>query len=91
MDSILDDCLALGMPSAHLQWHYRSRHESLIAFSNTEFYENSMLTFPSVNDREKCVSLVKVDSFLTEKMEELMRVKLRPLLKKLKDGIKILN
>lgn len=67
LDSILDDCLALGMPSAHLQWHYRSRHESLIAFSNHEFYENSMLTFPSVNDREKRVSMVKVDSFFDRK------------------------
>ncbi|SCY63061.1 DUF3320 domain-containing protein [Butyrivibrio sp. INlla14] len=65
--SILDDCLALGMPSAHLQWHYRSRHESLIAFSNHEFYENSMLTFPSVNDRERRVSLVKVDGFYDRK------------------------
>ena len=37
LDSILDDCLALGMPSAHLHWHYRSRHESLIAFCNREF------------------------------------------------------
>ncbi|MDD3417729.1 MAG: DUF3320 domain-containing protein [Lachnospiraceae bacterium] len=67
LDSILDDCLALGMPSAHLQWHYRSKHESLITFSNHEFYENSMLTFPSVNDREKRVSLVKVDSFFDRK------------------------
>lgn len=63
LDSILDDCLALGMPSAYLHWHYRSRHESLIAFSNREFYENSMLTFPSVNDREKKVSLVKTEGF----------------------------
>ncbi len=63
LDSILDDCLALGMPSAYLHWHYRSRHESLIAFSNQEFYENSMLTFPSVNDREKKVRLVKVEGF----------------------------
>lgn len=23
LDSILDDCLALGMPSAYLHWHYR--------------------------------------------------------------------
>ena len=67
LDSILDDCLALGMPSAHLQWHYRSRHESLIAFSNNEFYENSMLTFPSVNDREKCVRMVKVDGCFDRK------------------------
>ncbi len=63
LDSILNDCLALGMPQTHLHWHYRSRHESLIAFSNQEFYENSMLTFPSVNDREKCVKLIKVDGF----------------------------
>lgn len=63
LDSILDDCLALGMPSAYLQWHYRSRHESLIAFSNQEFYENSMFTFPSVNDREKKVTLVNVDGY----------------------------
>ena len=63
LDSILDDCLALGIPQTRLQWHYRSRHESLIAFSNKEFYENSMLTFPSVNDREKKVSLIKISGF----------------------------
>jgi superfamily I DNA and/or RNA helicase len=38
MESILDDCLALGMLERHLSWHYRSRHESLIAFSNTHYY-----------------------------------------------------
>lgn len=63
LDSVLDDCLALGMPQTHLQWHYRSRHESLIAFSNHEFYENQMLTFPSVNDRERRVSMRKVNGF----------------------------
>ena len=30
-----------------LKWHYRSRHESLIAISNQEFYENNLLIFPS--------------------------------------------
>ena len=63
LESILDDCLALGMPQSHLQWHYRSKHESLIAFSNHEFYENGMLTFPSRNDREKRVKLEKVDGY----------------------------
>jgi very-short-patch-repair endonuclease len=33
----------------HLQWHYRSRHESLIAFSNRYYYDNHLLTFPSPN------------------------------------------
>ncbi|MGN0517173.1 MAG: DUF3320 domain-containing protein [Acutalibacteraceae bacterium] len=61
LESILDDCLAIGMPQTHLLWHYRSRHESLIAFSNNQFYENKLYTFPSVNDRESKVSLVHVD------------------------------
>ena len=61
LESILDDCLALNMPQTHLLWHYRSRHESLIAFSNNQFYENKLLTFPSVNDREMKVKLIHVD------------------------------
>ncbi|MBR5479103.1 MAG: DUF3320 domain-containing protein, partial [Clostridia bacterium] len=61
LESILDDCLALNMPQSHLLWHYRSRHESLIAFSNNQFYENKLFTFPSVNDRESKVRLVHVD------------------------------
>ena len=67
LDSILDDCLALGMPQTHLQWHYRSRHESLIAFSNQEYYDNSMLTFPSVNERERRVKLCTVNGVLNRK------------------------
>jgi len=68
LDSILDDCLALGMPETHLQWHYRSRHESLIAFSNMEYYENNMLTFPSISDRERRVKLCTINGvFLTGK------------------------
>ena len=61
LESILDDCLALNMPQTHLLWHYRSRHESLIAFSNSQFYENKLYTFPSVNDRESKVNLVHID------------------------------
>ena len=61
LDSILDDALALGIPSQHLQWHYRSTHESLIAFSNNQFYDNKMYTFPSANDRERHVTAVHVE------------------------------
>lgn len=63
LDSILDDCLALGMPKTQLRWHYRSQHESLISFSNQEFYENKMFTFPSVNDAERHVRLQRVDGY----------------------------
>lgn len=47
MESILDDCLASGIPSMHLRWHYRSLHESLITFSNSNYYDNGLHTFPS--------------------------------------------
>jgi very-short-patch-repair endonuclease len=47
LESILDDCIAAQLPQRHLNWHYRSRHESLIAFSNYHYYGNRLLTFPS--------------------------------------------
>jgi hypothetical protein len=50
MESILDDCLSLNLPQLHLLWHYRSKHESLIAFSNKEYYHNKLVTFPSPDD-----------------------------------------
>ena len=50
MESILDDCITLGMPYRYLNYHYRSRHESLIAFSNHYFYGDHLLTFPSADN-----------------------------------------
>ena len=47
LESVLDECLAAGLYSAHLSWHYRSRHESLIAFSNRNYYEDKLFTFPA--------------------------------------------
>ncbi|MDD7199450.1 DUF3320 domain-containing protein [Parafannyhessea umbonata] len=61
LESVLEDCLALNMPQTYLRWHYRSRHESLIAFSNKRFYENRMLTFPSADDRTSHVVFRKVE------------------------------
>ncbi len=48
LESVLDACASRGVPRRRLLWHYRSRHESLIAFSNRSFYENTLVTFPSV-------------------------------------------
>ena len=48
LESILDECAAV--PSFYpvsLNWHYRSRYEELIAFSNREFYGGRLVTFPS--------------------------------------------
>ncbi len=63
LESILDDCLALSMPEEHLLWHYRSRHESLIAFSNRQYYGNRLYTFPSPNDRVSRVRLSMVNGY----------------------------
>ena len=63
LESILDDCLALSMPEEHLLWHYRSRHESLIAFSNRQYYDNKLYTFPSPNDRVSRVKLIPVKGY----------------------------
>ncbi len=63
LESILDDCLALSMPSKHLLWHYRSKHESLIAFSNSNYYENKLLTFPSPDDIATKVNNVFVPGY----------------------------
>ncbi|MBQ0016267.1 MAG: DUF4011 domain-containing protein [Bacteroidales bacterium] len=61
LESILQDCQALGIPSLQLNWHYRSRHESLIAFSNNEYYDGDLITFPSTDDQTTKVGFVKID------------------------------
>lgn len=45
-ESILDATLPM-FPARRLRWHYRSQHESLIAFSNFSFYESDLVLFPS--------------------------------------------
>ena len=47
LESILDECLGAGMNKLSLKWHYRSRHESLITFSNITYYDSNLVTFPS--------------------------------------------
>jgi hypothetical protein len=61
LESILDDCQALSVPSRQLQWHYRSQHESLIAFSNAKYYDNNLFTFPSPDDLATRVHYVPVE------------------------------
>jgi hypothetical protein len=46
-ESVLDTSLAAGLPRRTLRWHYRSRHEGLIAFANETFYDGKLITFPA--------------------------------------------
>ena len=47
LESILGLCVAQGMSQRMLRWHYRSRHHSLIAVSNREFYDGRLFVVPS--------------------------------------------
>ena len=47
IESILGLFTARGLPTRMLRWHYRSRHQSLIAVSNRQFYENKLYIVPS--------------------------------------------
>ena len=56
VESILQQC-ARSFPTKTLQWHYRSRHESLIAISNLHFYDNQLQIYPSPIDRSDDLGL----------------------------------
>lgn len=54
-ESLLDE--ASIMPTQTLLWHYRSKHEHLIAFSNYKIYQKSLITFPSAVNKESDIGV----------------------------------
>ena len=58
-ESILTQCETARVPDIMLTWHYRSEDESLIAFSNHEYYEGKLSTFPTprLKNSERRLSL----------------------------------
>lgn len=61
LESILDEALAASVKLHRLTGHYRSKHESLIAFSNHRYYNGELVTYPAAETRETAVSLIKVE------------------------------
>jgi len=57
IESILGLFSSRRAPNRMLRWHYRSRHESLIAVSNQEFYENNLLIFPCPDAESETLGL----------------------------------
>jgi very-short-patch-repair endonuclease len=51
LESILDECVAARLPELRLTWHFRSRHEDLIAFSNQRYYDDRLAVFPTAAAR----------------------------------------
>ena len=67
LESILDECLGANLPTRHLTWHYRSRFESLIAFSNHRYYQGGLVTFPSPVTDDRAVSFHLIQDGIYEK------------------------
>ncbi|MEX8518691.1 MAG: DUF4011 domain-containing protein [Leptothrix sp. (in: b-proteobacteria)] len=67
LESILDECLGANLPTINLSWHYRSRSESLIAFSNHRYYGGALVTFPSPQTQDRAVSFHHVPDGVYEK------------------------
>ncbi len=51
LESVLDEAVACRIPEQMLGWHYRSRHETLIDFSNQNFYGGRLHVFPAARAR----------------------------------------
>lgn len=60
-DSFLTQC-ARNLPSTLLAWHYRSRYEALISFSNAAFYGGELYTIPDRQLRTGDVGGMRVSS-----------------------------
>ena len=74
-ESILDLCTKTFNPVRRLKWHYRSRHGSLIAFSNKFFYNSELVVFPSC-DRDFAIHRHLVSDARYTKSVNLPEVKL---------------
>ncbi len=66
-ESILDELSGVGLPEIVLQWHYRSKKERLITFSNFHYYDNQLNTFPDTlklaNSQSDDVDLLPAHEF----------------------------
>jgi very-short-patch-repair endonuclease len=67
LESILDEATASGLPTLQLNWHYRSKHESLIAFSNWNYYGNRLVTFPAAESADRGVSLKYIEGAIYDR------------------------
>ncbi|WP_369134104.1 AAA domain-containing protein [Modestobacter sp. I12A-02662] len=59
-DGLLAACLRAGVPRLELSWHYRSRDELLIAFSNALHYGDRLRSFPAPSAGRDAITLLQV-------------------------------
>lgn len=88
-ESILDIAAPILGSTRILSWHYRSRHQSLIAFSNYSFYDNKLLLFPTAHSADKHLGVVynRVNgSYSTQTNEEEAQELIRAVVHEIKSG-----
>lgn len=75
LESILSEAVESGLPQVWLSWHYRSKDEALIAFSNEHYYEGNLSSLPSPGFiPDAGVSVTRVDGqFIREQKHPLLR------------------
>ena len=71
-ESILDLAEKRVGNSISLRWHYRSRHPSLIEFSNSKFYDHKLEIFPTPSGSKSNLGVrcVKVDGLYKGKVNQ---------------------
>ena len=62
MLSILDEVASAGISIRKLNWHYRSRDEALIAFSNHFYYAGKLITFPAPMTSSEAIKFHEIKS-----------------------------
>ena len=78
--SLLDECISIEMPRHRLSYHYRSKHESLIQFSNDNFYNSGLYTFPSSSTATSCVEFKYIKTKVPKKDSSLSDEELKAIL-----------
>ncbi len=84
MDSIIDEALSAGMPSQSLNWHYRSRDEALIAFSNKEYYDEKLITFPAPSTDSDAIQFHYIDGTYARGQKRVNKEEARAVVKMIK-------
>ena len=83
--SLLDECIAIELPRHRLSFHYRSKHESLIQFSNINFYNNNLYTFPSPNTASSMIEFKYVELKTEKKDSSITKEELDAIVNTFKD------
>jgi len=66
-ESVLDEMIACRFPRVRLEWHYRSRKEELITFSNCLYYDGRLRTFPQSSTKRDGLKLVHLPKAVYDK------------------------